>query len=35
MRCMVRVIHGSNGRYGIPDPDHRLSGMLAPTVAGL
>jgi cation diffusion facilitator CzcD-associated flavoprotein CzcO len=21
---MVRVIHGSNGRYGIPDPDHRL-----------
>jgi cation diffusion facilitator CzcD-associated flavoprotein CzcO len=24
MRGMVRVIHGSNGRYGIPDPDHRL-----------
>ncbi len=21
---MVRVIHGRNGRYGIPDPDHRL-----------
>ena len=21
---MVRVIHGSNERYGIPDPDHRL-----------
>jgi cation diffusion facilitator CzcD-associated flavoprotein CzcO len=24
MLSMVRVIHGSNGRYGIPAPDHRL-----------